>query len=315
MIAIFLSIASCSLYYKHEEKSFLSWMRSTNQFFTGDEYQLRFGIFLTNSRYVKEHNFAKKKFTVSLNKFAAYTPAEYKALLGFKMDLENRKAFKASKKSSSDSLDWRDKGVVNEIKDQAACGSCWAFSAIQAAESSNAISTGTLQRFSEQNLIDCVKTCYGCNGGVMTSAYSYVVGFQDGKFNLESDYKYIATEGACEFDKYSKVGTISDYIVIKKGDEDDLAAKCEQYGPVSVAIDASNWSFQLYSSGIYDEPSCSSISLDHGVGCVGYGSEKGVKYWIVRNSWGTTWGENGYIRMLWDNNQCGIATMAAVPLA
>ncbi|KAK8899933.1 hypothetical protein M9Y10_002256 [Tritrichomonas musculus] len=314
MFALFVSLTSCAYFLKHEEKSFLSWMRSTNQYFTGDEYQIRFGIFLTNSRLVKEHNAANKKFTVTLNKFAAYTPAEYKALLGFKMVLTRPKVAKASRKSNSDSLDWRDKGVVNEIKDQAQCGSCWAFSTIQAAESVDAISTGTLQRFSEQNLVDCVNTCYGCNGGVMTNAFAYIVAFQDGKFNLESDYKYTAVDGTCKFTQYSSVGSISDYIVVEEGNEDDLAAKCEQYGPVAVAIDASNWSFQLYSGGIYDEPACSSISLDHGVGCVGYGKQNTSKYWIVRNSWGKTWGEQGYIKMLWEGNQCGIATMAAVPL-
>ena len=314
MISLLASLASCAFYFQYEEKSFISWMRSTNQFYTGDEYQIRFGIFLTNSRRVNEHNAAKKKFTVSLNKFAAYTPAEYNALLGFKMDRSLRKESKPSKKSNADSLDWRDKNVVNEIKDQKNCGSCWAFSTIQAAESVNAISTGKLQRYSEQNLIDCVNTCWGCRGGVMSSAYAYILGFQDGNFNLESEYPYKSVEGSCEFQKHSKVGIMNDYIIIKKGDEDDLAAKCEQYGPVAIAIDASNWSFQLYSGGIYDEPSCSSISLDHGVGCVGFGSENGTKYWIVRNSWGKSWGEEGYIRMIWDGNRCGVATMAAVPL-
>ncbi|KAK8888751.1 hypothetical protein M9Y10_033485 [Tritrichomonas musculus] len=313
MFALLASLASCAYYLQHEEKSFLSWMRSTNQFFTGDEYQTRFGIYLANSRLVKEHNAANKKFTVALNKFAAYTPAEYQALLGFKMDLVKRKAFKTQRKSNADSVDWRDKGVVNGIKDQASCGSCWAFSAIQAAESANAISSGTLPSYSEQNLVDCVTGCAGCAGGLMTEAYDYVINQQKGQFNLESDYKYTAVDGTCKFSQYSPVGKISRYTNIVEGDEDDLAAKVEQYGPVAVAIDASNWSFQLYSGGIYDEPSCSSYSLDHGVGCVGYGSENGTKYWIVRNSWGTTWGEKGYIKMLWKDNQCGIASMATIP--
>ena len=313
MFALLASLASCAYYLQHEEKSFLSWMRSTNQFYTGDEYQTRFGIFLANSRLVKEHNAANKKFTLSLNKFAAYTPAEYKALLGFKMDLAKRKAVKTQRKSNADSVDWRDKGVVNGIKDQAQCGSCWAFSAVQAAESANAISSGTLPSYSEQNLVDCVTKCSGCNGGLMTEAYDHIISEQNGQFNLESDYKYTAVDGTCKFSQYSPVGKISRYTNIVEGDEDDLAAKVEQYGPVAVAIDASSYSFQLYSGGIYDEPSCSSYSLDHGVGCVGFGSENGTKYWIVRNSWGTSWGEKGYIKMLWKDNQCGIATMATIP--
>ncbi|KAK8897704.1 hypothetical protein M9Y10_015669 [Tritrichomonas musculus] len=313
MLALLASFASCAYYLQHEEKSFLSWMRSTNQYFTGDEYQTRFGIFMANSRLVKEHNSAKKTFTVSLNKFAAYTPSEYQALLGFKMNIKKREAAKTQRRSNADAVDWRDKGVVNGIKDQASCGSCWAFSAIQAAESANAISTGKLESYSEQNLVDCVTDCSGCDGGFMTDAYDYVIKNQDGHFNLENEYKYQAIDGTCKFAQYKEVGSISKYVNIVQGDEDDLAAKVETYGPVAVAIDASNWSFQLYSGGIYDEPSCSPDNLDHGVGCVGFGTEGGSKYWIVRNSWGTSWGEKGYMKMLWKNNQCGIASVATIP--
>ena len=290
-------------------------MRQTNQFYTGDEYQTRFGIFMANSRLVKEHNAANKKFTVALNKFAAYTPAEYKALLGFRMDLAQRKSVKSTKKVTADSLDWREKGAVNGIKDQAQCGSCWAFSTIQAAESAYFIANGKLESYSEQNLVDCVTSCYGCSGGLMDSAYDYIINQQGGKMNYEADYVYTAVDGTCKFAQYQTAGHVSKYINIAAYDEDDLAAKCETYGPVAVAIDASNWSFQLYSGGIYDEPWCSQYSLDHGVGCVGFGVENNTKYWIVRNSWGSSWGEQGYIRMLWDNNQCGIASMACVPIA
>ena len=314
MFVLLASLASCAYYLQHEEKAFLNWMRSTNQFFTGEEYNTRLGIFLSNSRLIKEHNSRNdKKFTVSLNKFAALTPEEYKSLLGFNIDMKKRVAVKINRRSNADSLDWREKGVVNEIKDQAQCGSCWAFSSIQAVESANAISTGTLQRYSEQNLVDCVTGCSGCDGGLMTIAYDHVIANQNGKFNLESDYKYQAAEGTCKFAQYSQVGSISKYINIVENDEDDLAAKLESYGPVAVAIDASKWSFQLYSGGIYDEPACSSFSLDHAVGCVGFGIENRTKYWIVRNSWGTSWGEQGYIRMLWKDNQCGIASAACIP--
>ena len=314
MFALLASLASCAYYLQHEEKSFLNWMRSTNQFYTGEEYQTRFGIYLSNSRLVKEHNSRNNKFTVSMNKFAALTPEEYRSLLGFKMDIKKNKATKTQRRSNADSLDWREKGVVNGIKDQSSCGSCWAFSSIQAVESSNAIATGKLQRFSEQNLVDCVTSCSGCAGGLIDPAYDYVISEQNGQFVLEDDYKYTASEGTCKFAQYKPAGHISRYINIVEGDEDDLAAKVENYGPVAVAIDAGKWSFQLYSSGIYDEPACSPYNLDHAVGCVGYGVESETKYWIVRNSWGTSWGEKGYIRMLWKDNQCGIASMATLPI-
>ena len=309
-----LSFASALLVQPHEERSFVSWMRSTNQVYTGDEYHLRLGIYLASSRFVQAHNAKQTSFKVSLNKFAAMTPAEYKAMLGFTPTLRKNKGTRSNFKIP-ESLDWREKGAVTEIKDQGQCGSCWAFSTIAGCEGANQIATGQLLSFSESNLVDCVDTCYGCMGGLMTYAIEYVLDEQNGKFMLESDYPYKPVKQDCQWDKTKGVGHISNYVEVEQNEEDDLAAKCAQYGPVCVAIDASQTSFQLYTSGIYNEPRCSPANLDHGVGCVGYGAEDGVKYWIVRNSWGTVWGEAGYIRMIWKANQCGIASSACVPFA
>ena len=306
-----ISLAACAFYHAHEEKAFVSWMKNTNQIYTGDEYQARLGIFLTNARLVQEHN-AKGTFKVSLNKFAAMTPAEYKALLGFKPQIKKNKAVKSNFKNA-DSLDWREKGAVVAVKDQGQCGSCWAFSTIAGAEGSNFLSSGKLLSFSESNLVDCVNTCFGCNGGIMATAFNYVINGQAGRFMLEDDYPYKPVQQACQFEASKAVGSVSAVIAVESGDEDDLAAKCAQFGPVCVAIDASQWSFQLYTGGVYDEPSCSSYNLDHGVACVGYGQESGKDYWIVKNSWGSSWGESGYIRMIRKDNQCGIATDACVP--
>lgn len=316
MFLAFLNTLIASAYFQdHEEKAFVQWMRNNNQVYTGDEYQIRFGIFLTNNKLVKEHNSINGGYSISLNKFAAMTPSEYKALLGYKQNLYQRKAYSSTRISNNlESIDWRKKGVVNDIKDQGNCGSCWAFSTIQAAESANAISSGKLESYSEQNLVDCVTSCMGCSGGLMNYAYDYILSHQGGKFNLESDYPYMQTEGTCKFEQYQKVGSVSHYINVESGNEDQLASLITQYGPACVAIDASHWSFQLYTSGIYDEPACSSEFLDHGVGCVGFGQEGNTKYWIVRNSWGLSWGESGYIRMIWKNNQCGIASNACIPI-
>jgi len=298
----------------HEQKAFLGWMRETGNMFTGEEYQTRFGIWLANKRLVQEHNAGKFSFKVAVNKLAHLTPAEYRSMLGFHMTKAARKAAMKTNFKAPASIDWRDKGACNPIKDQAQCGSCWAFSAVQAQESAYQINNGKLQSLSEQNLVDCVTTCAGCNGGIMSEAYDYVINHQDGLWNLEEDYPYTAKDGKCKFDKSKGVSKTTGYMEIEEGSETDLADKVAQYGPAAIAIDASNWSFQLYTSGIYDEPSCSAYDLDHGVGCVGYGAEGGVNYWIVRNSWGTSWGEQGYIRMIKDkNNQCGEASMAIIP--
>jgi cathepsin L len=311
LIALALSAPYIS---KHDEKAFLSWMRETNQLFIGDEYQFRFGIWSANKRLVQEHNSGSKSFKVSLNRLSALTQAEYRSLLGLKVDLKKKRNIKKSNKKLPDSVDWRNQGVVNAIQDQGQCGSCWAFSAIQTIESLFALNNGgKLYKLSEQNIVDCVVYCYGCDGGWMDDAFDYVIDVQKGAVNLLSDYPYTAYDGSCKFDASKAVTVLADYIDIEEGSEDDLADKVANNGPVAIAIDASNWSFQLYTSGIYDEPDCSSEWLDHGVGAIGYGTEGGVNYWLVRNSWGLDWGENGYIRMVKNkNNQCGEATAASV---
>lgn len=315
MLAFLIGLASSSLKFLAEERNFLNWMRSTNQYYVGDEYNLRLGLYMARSRFIQEFNKRKgNTFTVGFNKFSCYTPAEYKTLLGFRMDKNTFK--QGPKKTTSfkapDSLDWREKGVVNPIKDQAQCGSCWAFSAVSTCESAYTIKTGTLLSYSEQNLVDCVTLSFGCNGGNPSYAISYVTGSQGGQFNSEEDYPYKAVGGTCSFDSSKAIGKVTSYHSVFFHSESDLLSKLVSYGPVSVAIDASQTSFNSYQGGIYQDSSCSSWFLDHAVAAVGYGSEDGTDYWIVRNSWGVSWGEQGYFRLLRGQNMCGIASSALV---
>jgi len=297
----------------HEEKAFISWMRETSNFFVGDEYHARLGIWLSNKRYIQEFN-KKSDFRLELNHLAHYTKAEYDALLGFK-NVKTETPIKRIMATNDvpDAVDWRESGIVNPIKDQGQCGSCWSFSTIQAIEGVYAKNKGQLYSLSEQNLVDCDKTSQGCNGGLMDSAYKYVIQNQNGFFNLEDDYPYTAKDGSCKFDASKGYCQIkADYQVAEN--EDDLKVASATIGPIAIAIDASHITFQLYSKGIYDPLICSSKKLDHAVGLIGYGTEGKKDYWIVRNSWGTSWGENGYIRMIRNkNNKCGIATMAYYP--
>ena len=315
MLSLILSFIDCAFYNPNEENEFLDWMRYFNDFYNEGDYKFRFGIWMTNCRYIKEHNRGNNNYMLGLNKFIIYTPAEYQALLGLKPHVKPNLMSTRTKFEGHANLDYRNKGVVNDIKDQSSCGSCWAFSAIQAVESAYALKTGNLISLSEQNLIDCVRKCHGCNGGEIGCAYDYIIEKQDGYFNKGSDYPYTGHEMNCAYEPSKGVCHISSYIYAVQGDESDLQAKIAQYGPASVGIDASHLSFQLYSNGIYDEKKCLSTSINHGVGCVGYGTENNEKYWIVRNSWGKSWGENGYIRMTrGKENQCGIATLAVIPI-
>jgi len=211
-------------------------------------------------------------------------------------------------------VDWRKKGLVTPIKDQAQCGSCWAFAAVASLEGQHALSTKKLVSLSEQNLVDCSgpEGNFGCEGGLPDQGYQYII---DNKgIDTEAAYPYTAEDDQCAFNKKKIGATITKFTDIATGDESALQKAVATIGPISVGIDASQDSFQSYTSGIYDEENCSTTQLDHGVTVVGYGSENGKDYWLVKNSWGTVWGIKGYIKMSRNaQNQCGIATLASYP--
>lgn len=315
LLILFISNIACA-YLDAEEARFLSYMREIGNFFIGDEYHFRFGIYLNNLRYIKESNKKNHQYKLGQNHLMHLTATEYKSLLTAHKVNEPKYASKKIHTFSSvpESIDWRSKGIVSPVKNQANCGSCWAFSAIAAQESHWAKEKNELISLSEQNLIDCSNSNYGCSGGWPYQAYDDVIESQEGKFMLSTDYPYVAYSGACRFKKESAVTSISKYYQVDLGNENDLKASVANYGVVSVCIDASDIDFQMYESGIFDIDTCSIFSLDHAVACVGYGTENGIDYWIVRNSWGTDWGEEGYIRMVRGKNMCGIASMAVVPI-
>jgi len=208
---------------------------------------------------------------------------------------------------------WVPKGAVTHIKNQQQCGSCWSFSTTGSTEGCHFITTKKLVALSEQNLMDCSTSegNQGCDGGLMTQAMDYIISNKG--VDTEKSYPYTAEDGTCHFSKANIGATLKSYTNVNTGDENDLQAKV-YLGPTSVAIDASQSSFQFYNSGVYSDPDCSTSQLDHGVLAVGWGTDSGSAYWIVKNSWGTDWGQQGYIWMSRNkNNQCGIATMATLP--
>ena len=295
---------------QHEERSFVTWMRANDVMYTGDEYHIRFGIFLANLRRIQD--FKGKSFKVGLNKFSTLTPAEYRSLQGFRMPAvmpEYKMAPSTAKRTNLESIDWREKGAVVPVKDQGWCGACWAFSACQAIESAHAITTGECTSLSDQNIIDCTSSYFGCLGGLTVTGIAYVQITQQGYMNLEKDYPYEGLfHGNCRYSGKTSILAMTELVDVPQDDEEAMAATCEQ-GCLSVAMDSSSWEFQQYTGGIFDSDTCSQESLSHAVNVVGFGKEGDTPYWIVRNSWGTGWGEQGYARCKRGKNICGISKL------
>ncbi|KAK9286252.1 hypothetical protein L1049_014639 [Liquidambar formosana] len=300
---------------------FESWMSKHGKTYNSIEEKVhRFEVFKDNLNHIDERNKKVSSYWLGLNEFADLSHEEFKnKYLGVKAEFPRRRGSSGdfSYRDVEDlpkSVDWRKKGAVTHIKNQGACGSCWAFSTVAAVEGINQIVTGNLTSLSEQELIDCDTTFNnGCNGGLMDYAFSFIV--SNGGLHKEEDYPYLMEEGTCEEQKEgTKVVTISGYHDVPKNDEQSLLKALAQQ-PLSVAIDASGRDFQFYSGGVFNGR-CGT-DLDHGVTAVGYGSSKGMDYIIVKNSWGPKWGESGYIRMKRHTGKpeglCGINKLASYP--
>jgi C1A family cysteine protease len=266
---------------------------------TKEEYNFRLSVFSNNYHKIMSHNMlnaGKEGYQMGVNKFTDMTAAEFKKRLGYRpKQNRQRKVEILHETASPSSVDWRSKGAVTPVKDQGQCGSCWAFSTTGSVEGINQISTGKLLSLSEQQLVDCSGSFgnEGCDGGLMDDGFQYV---EKNALELESDYPYTAEDGSCSYKSGKGKVSVKGYKDVKANSPTQLEAAVAQQ-PVSVAIEADTDVFQSYTSGIISSSACGT-NLDHGVLVVGYGTENGKDYWILKNSWGSDWGEKGFFRIL-----------------
>jgi len=283
-----------------------------------EEHARRLQIFKSNYEFIKNFPAKERGFTVGINEFADMTNEEFRAQMnGVNITKVPRLSPRFGVVASVPvEWDWRTKGAVTPVKNQGQCGSCWSFSATGSMKGAWFLKHKKLVSLSEQNLVDCstAEGNEGCNGGLMDQAFQYVIKNDNG-IDTEASYPYTATgPNACRFNKANVGARMKSFKDIKSGSEADLLVSVHAR-PTSVAIDASHSSFQFYSGGVYNEPACSSSQLDHGVLAIGFGMyQSKTPYWLVKNSWGSSWGLRGYIMMSRNkNNQCGIATAASFP--
>ncbi|GLT57966.1 hypothetical protein SLA2020_308960 [Shorea laevis] len=295
-----------------------------------EEHDFRFRIFKANLRRAKRHQLLDPSAVHGVTKFSDLTPSEFRRqFLGLKklrLPSDAQKAPILPTNNLPTDFDWREHGAVTAVKDQGSCGSCWSFSTTGALEGAHYLATGELVSLSEQQLVDCDHECdpeeygacdSGCNGGLMTSAFEYTL--KVGGLEREEDYPYTGTDRSpCKFDKSKIVASVSNFSVVSL-DEDQIAANLVKNGPLAVGINAVF--MQTYIGGVSCPYICSR-HLDHGVLLVGYGSAgyapirfKEKPYWIIKNSWGEKWGENGYYKICRGRNICGVDSMVSTVAA
>lgn len=309
---VFIAAVSATFLPKEDEVmfKFMKFIRQYNKEYSSvEEFQIRFEIFKHNLSKVEDH----ERFVPHMD----VSEEEFKNKLTLSAAAIPKSRANSSKYESTlalgelpDTHDWISKGAVTPVKDQGSCGSCWAFSAIANIEGQDFLTNGKLRAFSEQQLVDCDRAQdQGCNGGLMDNAFTY---FQTKKVMLGSDYPYKGRDETCKYNETKGQFNVKSFKDVSQN-ENDLATAVFELGPISVAVDAS--AFQFFQGGhIMTGKECNYSQLNHGVTVVGFGVEKGVKFWMVKNSWGQGWGEKGYIRIERGVGACGINMAASSAL-
>jgi cathepsin L len=303
-----------------ERELFSQYMAHFDKSYSMEEYAHKFQVFRENLKTIEAHNAGEHSYSLGLTPFTDLTTEEFRSIYMSGYNNINNHLMREKNYQWLDTvdmesaIDWVDRGAVTDVKDQGQCGSCWSFSTTGAIEGRTFVETGTLYNLSEQNLMDCSykNGNMGCNGGLMDNAFQYVI--SNGGLCSESDYSYqeksrlfSCKASSCDIVADTAIQGFSD---VPSGDADQLIAAL-QGGPVSIALNGAATNFQHYTGGILTG-SCED-QLDHGVLVVGYGTDNGVDYWKVKNSWSSSWGEDGYIRIERGSNLCGLLDQPSYP--
>lgn len=322
IVASILVVAVCASVLEKQEVEFQAFkVKHGKTYLNKAEEIYRFNIFKENLLNIEKHNILYEQGLVGYKKgitqFADLTKEEFRAYLN--PDISRKPTFKTTKYVKSgltapSSIDYRQLGQVTEVKNQGYCGSCWAFSVVGSTEAAYARKSGQLVSLSEQQLVSCTIDSLGgvnggCNGGLLDATFPYIQ-----EYGLESEdaFPYRGDNGTCSYSASEVVTKVSDYVSIGYKDEDALLDAVANVGPVSVSLCADPLDF--YDSGIIDDNGCDTGVVDHGVLIVGYGSESGKDFWIVKNSWGPSFGEDGYFRILRGVDKCHITEDAVYPI-
>jgi len=287
---------------------------------TAEEEAERYAVWKHNMEDAKKHNAEySNTYTIGINQFSDMSDEEFSAtmLQGLKVPTEEFKGpiFKHTNLTVDEKVNWIEKGYVTDVKNQGHCGSCYSFAATGALEGQWFAKEAELPSLSEQQIVDCSRRYgnLGCNGGWYTSSWDYLKDAQGSE--SEDAYPYKGRQGYCRFDRSEVTAEVHGYVEVEKNNENALKEAVATVGPVAVAISVSG-RFPRYTGGVYYNPDCHNDlwHLNHAVLAVGYGSEEGQDYWLVKNSWGESWGLEGYVKMARNkDNNCGIACKAAYP--
>lgn len=298
------------------QKEFFDYIISFGkQYVDNHEFAKRYANFRKSLEIINLHNIKEHvSYKMGLNQFTDWSQEEIDSFLSLQVDTNEPKNYAPELHTLSgddDKKDWRDQ--MNPIKDQGSCGSCWAFSAIGALEASYTIEFGERHDFAEQVLVDCNRGSWifgnqGCNGGLMNTAFDWL---KTNQVSLTADYPYTAKDGTCNKNRKLFGAKVATYYDVKENHGQLKESITKQ--PVAVAIQANQDCFMKYAGGIIE--GCIDKRLDHGIVAVGWGSEDGQSYYIVRNSWGLRWGESGFARISDKDQSCGILQKASYPIA